>query len=69
MKLLGIRDLKQHKGVSYSRAQIYRKVKDGSFPRPISLGENRIAFIEAEIDRWIEERIAERDRRANPRGD
>jgi prophage regulatory protein len=51
-KLLSVADLKE-RGISYCRAQIYRKIKDGSFPRPIHLGENKIAWLESEIDQWI----------------
>jgi prophage regulatory protein len=51
--LLSREDLKA-RGISYSRAQIYRKVKDGSFPKPVKLGENKVAWLATEIDAWIE---------------
>jgi prophage regulatory protein len=51
--LLSREDIKA-RGISYSRAQIYRKIKDGSFPPPVRLGENRIAWLSNEIDAWIE---------------
>jgi len=60
MRLLSLGQLGE-KGVSYSRAHIDRLVKAGKFPRPIKLGDNRNAWIEAEIDAWIEARIADRD--------
>jgi len=31
------------------------------FPKPVRLGKNSVAFVEAEIDAWIESRIADRD--------
>ncbi len=31
------------------------------FPKPVRTGKNSVAFVEAEIDAWIEARIAERD--------
>jgi predicted DNA-binding transcriptional regulator AlpA len=49
------------RGIKYSRAQIYRKVKDGSFPQPVRLGENRIAWLSTEIDAWIEAIAAARN--------
>jgi prophage regulatory protein len=61
-RLLSLVDLKS-KGVGYSRAHIDRLVKARKFPRPIKLGENRNAWVEAEIDAWIEQRIADRDAR------
>jgi prophage regulatory protein len=61
MKLLSMADLRLLKGVSYSRAHLFRLIRAGRFPKPIKLGENRNAFVEAEIDQWIEARIAARD--------
>lgn len=58
--LLSRDDLKR-KGIRYSAAQLYRKIKDSSFPAPVRLGENRVAWPEDEIDAWINARIAERD--------
>lgn len=60
-KLIAISELKLAKGVDYSRSQIYRKIKGGSFPRPIRLGANRIAFVEKEIDAWIASLVEARD--------
>ena len=31
------------------------------FPRPVSLGENSVGFIEAEVDAFLEARAAKRD--------
>lgn len=32
----------------------------GKFPAPVQLGEHAIAWVAAEIDEWIAQRIAER---------
>jgi prophage regulatory protein len=40
---------------------VLRKVADGSFPRPVRLGERRVAWVENEIIEWEQERIEERD--------
>jgi prophage regulatory protein len=45
-------DLKT-RGIMFSRATIYRKIDDGTFPRPLKLGANKIAWLESEIDDWI----------------
>lgn len=47
------------KKTSISRSTIYERVKNNTFPQPISLGERSIGFVEAEIDSWIESKIAE----------
>ena len=36
------------------------KYADMNFPKPISLGENSVGYIEAEIDKFLEARAAER---------
>lgn len=53
----GLRD----KGITYSDSQLWRKWKAKEFPEPVKLGPGRNAWVEAEIDAWIEARIAERD--------
>jgi prophage regulatory protein len=50
--LFSRKDLKA-RGISYSAAQLYRKIKDGSFPSPVRLGKNRVAWLENEISAWI----------------
>jgi prophage regulatory protein len=50
--------------VPFSRAHLIRLEQDGKFPRRVKLGECRVAWIEAEVDEWIENRIAERDGQA-----
>lgn len=39
-----------------SRSTIYRWRKAGHFPAPLSLGENSVAWLESEVDTWIEQR-------------
>ena len=55
----------------YGRTSIYRKMEDGSFPKSIKLGgppldpsafdSRAVAWIEEEVDQWIESRIEGRD--------
>ena len=60
MRLLPFPDLKP-KGIPYSRTHLWRLEKADAFPKRVHLGAHRVAWAEAEIDRWIEQRIAERD--------
>lgn len=49
--------------VPLSRAQLYQMMSDGRFPKPIKLGGEQaraVAWDDAEIDQWIEARMAER---------
>jgi prophage regulatory protein len=60
MKLISMSELDE-KGISYSRAHIYRLIHAKKFPEPVRLGENRIAFVESEIESWLKSKVAERD--------
>jgi prophage regulatory protein len=43
--------------VPYGRATIYRLIAAGEFPRPHSLGARAVAWLESDIDAWIEARV------------
>jgi prophage regulatory protein len=43
--------------VPYSEAHIWRLERAGKFPRRAHLGANRVAWVEAEVEAWIEERV------------
>lgn len=42
-----------------SRSTIYERIKAGTFPAPINLGEKAVGWIESEIDAWLNARIKE----------
>ena len=55
-----------------SRSTIYLRVAAGCFPQPVSLGGRAVGWIEAEVDEWVRERIAEsrfEGERASERGE
>ncbi|CRY80729.1 MULTISPECIES: AlpA family transcriptional regulator [Yersiniaceae] len=43
----------------YGKAWIYRLISEGRFPTQIKIGSRSIAFIESEIDDWIQATIDE----------
>lgn len=47
---------------SLSDSEMYRQIGAGTFPRPIRLTPNgrAVAWLESEVDTWIENRIADR---------
>lgn len=47
--------------VGYSRTQIYEKVKNGTFPRQVKLGDRAVGWPEHEIEAFLSKRIAARD--------
>lgn len=36
-----------------SRSSIYAGMKDGTFPRPVRVGKRAVAWLESDIERWI----------------
>lgn len=61
MRVLSYPDLRDRKGVVWSRAHVYRMIKAGKFPRPLKLGVGTTAWLEEDIDRWLARRVTERD--------
>ncbi|MBX4989551.1 AlpA family phage regulatory protein [Rhizobium lentis] len=45
---------------TFSRAMLSIMATDGRFPQPVPLGERRIAYVRAEVEAWIDGRIAAR---------
>lgn len=43
----------------YSKAWIYRLMGQGKFPSSVKIGSRSIAFVESEVDDWINQRIEE----------
>jgi len=41
-----------------SGSSIYRMAKEGTFPKPIKLGERSSGWIGSEVDQWLDKRIA-----------
>lgn len=58
-RFLRLRQVIETTGVS--RSAIYRKIAASDFPRPIHIGPNSVAWSEAEILRWMDERELSRD--------
>jgi prophage regulatory protein len=65
-----------------SASSVYRLMSRGEFPQSVKLGDNLSAWLDEDVDRWLEDRIAsrvsdhdrasavqrERARRGKPRG-
>ena len=44
-----------------SRAHLYALAKKGAFPKPVKLSERSSAWVESEINEWVQSRIDARD--------
>ena len=45
-----------------SRSAIYADIRAGTFPEPVAIGRNSVAWLEQEIDLWLNNRLADRQR-------
>lgn len=59
-KLISKRDVRSM--VCYSFAHIDRLEAAGTFPKRVRLGQARVAWVQEEVNQWVQARIDERDR-------
>jgi prophage regulatory protein len=48
------------KGIKFSDTHIWRLIRAGKFPKPVKIG-NRNHWEESEVDRYIEDKLKQRD--------
>jgi prophage regulatory protein len=41
-----------------ARSTIYLKIGRNEFPKPISLGDRAVGFLQSDIEKWLQQRIA-----------
>lgn len=59
LRFIRIREAIKKTGLS--KSSIYDLMAQGHFPKTIRLGGRSVAFVEAEVDTWMVERIAARN--------
>lgn len=57
MRLIREPEVEHKTGLTHSR--LYEEISQGRFPQQIRIGVRAVAWHEEEVDRWIEQRIAE----------
>jgi prophage regulatory protein len=62
MRILKLKEVMDY--TALSRSTIYKYISEDRFPRPISLGERSVGWLDSEVEEWILARIAERDEAA-----
>jgi prophage regulatory protein len=55
-KLLSYDDLRE-RGIGLSKVQLWRNESVGKFRKRVTLSRQRVAWLEAEIDAWLQMRI------------
>jgi prophage regulatory protein len=58
-RLIRLREVMQKTGLS--RSYVYDLSKKGQFPKPLKLTERSSAWIESEVQAWIDGRIKQRE--------
>ncbi|HBP6664557.1 MULTISPECIES: helix-turn-helix transcriptional regulator [Pseudomonadaceae] len=51
--------------VGLSTSTLYEMIAAGDFPAPIPIGRQAVAWLESEVDAWIEQKIKQRDNRTH----
>jgi prophage regulatory protein len=49
------------KKTGLSKTHIYRLMNNNEFPQTVSLGLRAVAFVESEVNQWIEQKLNKRD--------
>jgi|TARA_B110000091_G_scaffold87905_1_gene96551 prophage regulatory protein len=53
--------------VPYSASHLWRLECAGQFPQRVRLGGNRVAWLQSEVNSWVESKIASRAKSATPK--
>ncbi|EJG0618029.1 AlpA family transcriptional regulator [Vibrio parahaemolyticus] len=62
MKFLRLKDVIEKTGLS--KSAIYSKIKEREFPASVPIGSRTVAWLEADVEQWLEWRVQVRDRAA-----
>jgi prophage regulatory protein len=58
MRLIRLKEVMHCSGLA--RSTIYKYIAANTFPKPVPLGGRAVAWIQAEVDAWINTRIEHR---------
>lgn len=54
-ELLTIEELCKY--THYKRSSLYRWMKEGTFPKPLKLGERRVRWNKKDVDKWFKKQL------------
>ncbi len=60
MKFMRLPEVKEKTGLS--KSAIYKKIKEGEFPVSVPIGSRTVAWLESDINDWLEWRVQVRGR-------
>lgn len=59
MRIIRLKEVIDTTGLA--RSTVYKYVAEGLFPKPVSLGDRSVGWVESEVHDWILARIEQRD--------
>ncbi|CAH1561503.1 helix-turn-helix transcriptional regulator [Vibrio owensii] len=59
MRFLRLQEVKEKTGLS--KSAIYSKIKEGEFPASVPIGSRTVAWIDSDVEKWLEWRVQVRD--------
>lgn len=59
MRIIRLKEVIDSTGLA--RSTIYKYIAEGTFPKPVSLGDRCVGWVDSEVHDWILARIEERD--------
>ena len=63
MRIIRLKEVIDSTGLA--RSTIYKYIGEGIFPKPVSLGDRCVGWVDSEVHDWILARIEERDSAEN----
>ncbi|MGB0938835.1 MAG: AlpA family transcriptional regulator [Colwellia sp.] len=55
MRLIKLKEVMAKTSLGHS--SIYKFISEGTFPKQVSLGAKSVAWVESEVDDWIENKV------------
>lgn len=59
MRIIRLKEVIDSTGLA--RSTIYKHIGEGTFPKPVPLGDRCVGWVDSEVHDWILARIEERD--------
>ena len=59
MRIIRLKEVIDSTGLA--RSTIYKYIAEGTFPKPVSLGDRCVGWVDSEVHEWIQARIEERN--------
>lgn len=59
-KLVLYPDLKERYGIPFTRRHLLNLENEGKFPARVPIGEQRVGWVESEIEKWLSDKIEAR---------